>query len=225
MKKILLTTFLLLSVIMLVNAQDESESKSSKSEWYVTSGGEMIFSLNSFSDPNIDATVVRWAPVFNTQTMLNYDVSPGFGIFTGLAIRNVGFITDDPTDSNIRRKFRTYNVGVPFGIKLGNLNGTFLYAGVDGEYAFNFKEKTFDNGDKTEKTVYWFTDRVNPWQAAVHLGFQFYRGSNIKFKYYLTTFFNEDRNVYAAEYERFDGNVFYFSFSTDLFRNTKFYYK
>lgn len=212
-------------MIIIASAQDESDSKSSKSDWYVTSGGEMIFSLWSPTNPNTDATVVRWAPVFNTQTMLNYDLSPAFGIYTGVAIRNVGFIADDPDSSVIRKKFRTYNVGVPLGIKVGNLNGTFIYAGVDGEYAFNFKEKTFNNDGKSGKSVYWFNNRVNEWQAAVHVGFQFYRGTNVKFKYYLTKFFNEDRDVYATEYERFDGNVFYFAFSADLFRNTKFYYK
>jgi hypothetical protein len=224
MKKYLLTALLSISVLFLVHAQDESNS-SSKSNWYVTSGGEMIFSLWSPADPSNDATVIRWAPVFNSQTMLNTDISPSFGIYTGLAIRNVGFIADDPDSSDIRRKFRTYNVAVPLGIKVGNLNGTFLYAGVDGEYAFNYKEKTFDNDGKREKSVYWFSNRVNEWQAAVHLGFQFYRGSNIKFKYYLTKFFNEDRDIYAAEYQRFDGNVFYFSLNTNLFYNTKFYYK
>ena len=79
---------------------------------------------------------------------------------------------------------------------MGNLNGTFIYAGVDGEYAFNFKEKTFNNDGKSGKSVYWFNNRVNEWQAAVHVGFQFYRGTNVKFKYYLNNFI--DRNYEAS---------------------------
>ena len=216
MKKILL---IFLCLVVLGN-----DAFSQKDSWYTTTGGEMIFSVHNFTNPDVDATVVRWAPVFNMQSMLNKDISRGFGIYTGIAVRNVGFITDDPDSSSIRRKFRTYNVAIPFGIKLGNLDGTFLYAGVDGEYAFNFKEKLFVNGSKEDKNVYWFSNRVNPWQGSVHVGFQFFSGTNIKFKYYLTKFFNEERSVYADEYERFDGNVFYLSFNSNLFYNKRFYY-
>ena len=196
-----------------------------QSRWYTTSGGETIFSLNAFSDPVNESTVVRFSPVFNFQTLMNNDLNESFGIFTGLSMRNVGFIADDPADASVRRKFRTYNLAIPFGIKLGNLDGTFIYGGVDAEYAFNFKEKRFVDGDKEEVNVYWFTNRVKQFQPAVHVGFQFLKGTNIKFKYYLNTFFNSDRtDVYASEYERFDGNVFYFSINSNLFYNTKFYY-
>lgn len=213
------TVYIIIVAIFLINEVE------AQSRWYTTSGGETIFSLNAFSDPVNESTVLRFAPVFNFQTLINNDVSASFGIFTGLSMRNVGFIADDPDDVSVRRKFRTYNLAIPFGIKLGNLDGTFIYGGVDAEYAFNFKEKRFVDGNKEEVNVYWFTNRVKQFQPAVHVGFQFLKGTNIKFKYYLNTFFNSDRtDVYASEYERFDGNVFYFSLNSNLFYNTKFYY-
>ena len=216
MKKLTLT--IIIASLFLIEGRAQSK-------WYSTTGGETILSLNAFSDPTNESTVVRFAPVFNFQSLMNNDISESFGIYTGFSMRNVGFIADDPSDAATRRKFRTYNAAIPLGVKLGNLDGAFIYAGFDAEYAFNFKEKTFVNGDKTGKKTYWFTSRVQQWQPSAHVGFQFLKGTNIKFKYYFNTFFNPDRtDVYATEYERFDGNIFYVSFNSNLFYNTKFYY-
>ena len=195
-----------------------------QSGWYCTSGSETIFSFPIFKDPNQDATVVRFAPVMNLQYMMNKDMGKSFGIYTGIAIRNVGFIADDPADGSIRKKFRTYNLGVPLGIKLGNMNKLMLYAGVDAEYAFNYKEKTFENDNKVQKNVAWFSNRHRAFTPAVHVGFQFATGLNIKVKYYLNSFFNPDYINYASEYERFDANVFYISLNSNLFKGTKFTY-
>jgi len=192
--------------------------------WYSTSGSETIFSFPFFKDSNQDATVVRFAPVLNLQFMMNKDMGESFGIYTGLALRNVGFIADDPLDASIRKKFRTYNLGVPLGIKLGNMNKLMLYGGVDLEYAFNYKEKTFTNGSKTSKSVAWFSNRTRQFIPSVHVGFQFATGMNLKLKYYPQTFFNPDRSDYASNYERFDANVFYISLNSNLFKGTKFTY-
>jgi hypothetical protein len=194
-----------------------------QSGWYSTSGSETIFSFPIFKDQNQETTVVRFAPVLNVQYLMNKDLGKSFGIFTGLALRNVGFIADDPADGNIRKKFRTYNLAVPVGIKLGNMNKLMLYGGVDFEYAFNYKEKTFVDDSKS-KDVAWFSNRHRQFMPAVHAGFQFATGLNIKFKYYLNSFFNPDRSDYAANYERFDANVFYVSLNSNLFKGTKFTY-
>jgi len=213
-----LITSLLCTLLIVVSANAQSG-------WYTTSGSETIFSWNNPINSLRDNTVVRFAPVFNFQSMLNKDVSNSFGIYTGVNFRNVGFITDDPSADSIRRKFRTYNIGVPLGFKVGKIGKAFLYAGGNVEYAFNYKEKTFVNGDKENKKVYWFTDRVRTIQTAVHAGIQFYRGMNIKFQYYINSFFNPDRtDVYASLYERFDSNIFYVSLNANLFVGTKFTY-
>jgi hypothetical protein len=47
---------------------------------------------------------------------------------------------------------------------------------------------------------------------------------NIKFKYYLNSFFNPDHPEYASEYERFDANIFYVSLNSNLFTGAKFVY-
>jgi len=196
-----------------------------QSKWYTTSGSETIFSWNSFLNSPNDGAVIRFAPVVNLQSMLNKDLSESFGIYTGVAIRNVGFIADDPDVDTDRWKFRTYNIGVPVGIKIGKMNGAMMYVGADFEYAFNFKEKQFTNGDKVYKQSYWFTDRIRVFQPSFHAGFQFWSGLNLKFKYYPQSFFNPDRtDVYSTNYERFDSNVFYISLNSNLFRGTHFTY-
>ncbi len=202
-------------------------TSNAQSDWYTTTGGETIFSWNSFINSPNDGAVIRFAPVFNFQSMINKDMGKSFGVYSGIAIRNVGFIADDPdpANANTRWKFRTYNLAVPLGLKIGNMQGKFLYAGADLEYAFNFKEKRFENGDKVYKKTYWFTDRIRQFQPSVHVGFQFWGGMNLKFKYYPQSFFNPDRtDVYDTLYKRFDSNVFYISLNSNLFRGTKFTY-
>jgi hypothetical protein len=216
MKKFNFVLLLIIIIVWNANAQ---------SKWYTTSGSETIFSWNNPINSPRDNTVIRFAPVLNFQSMLNKDFSNAVGIYTGVNLRNVGFITDDPDSTSIRRKFRTYNIGVPLGFKIGKMGKAFIYAGGNIEYAFNFKEKKFVNGDKVEKNVFWFTDRVRTIQPAVHAGIQFYRGANIKFQYYPSSFFNPDRtDVYDTLYKRFDSNVFYLSLNANLFKGTKFTY-
>ncbi len=95
----------------------------------------MIFSwadVNYNGDEN--GAIMRWAPVLNIQSALNYDVAKSFGLFTGLAIRNVGYIYNNYVDREgytVKKKFRTYNIGIPVGIKVGNLDKLFIYAGYD----------------------------------------------------------------------------------------------
>jgi len=95
-----------------------------QTEIYTTSGGEIIFSFASIEqDGNETGSILRFAPVLNLQSFVNFDVTDHAGFFAGLGIRNLGFIYDQ--DEDVRKKFRTYNLGIPVGIKLGNLEKTF----------------------------------------------------------------------------------------------------
>ncbi|MCU0419866.1 MAG: hypothetical protein MUC38_09425, partial [Cyclobacteriaceae bacterium] len=70
--------------------------------WYTTSGGEWIFSVSNVSLNGTETSgAVRFSPVFNFQNLVNYDADRHVGFFSGLNIRNVGFIYDIP-DSDIR---------------------------------------------------------------------------------------------------------------------------
>ena len=212
-----------------------SNSKLIAQDVYSTSAWEMIFSFANVSQNAFPANnIIRWAPVLNTQTMLNYDLNESSGIFTGLGIRNVGFIYDDPFVPNQRWKYRTYTLGIPAGVKLGNLDGFFIYGGYEIEFPFHFKEKRFLNGKKEDKEGYWFSDRSARVFHTVLLGIQLPYGANLKFKYYFTNFFNQDFEatvfdtngdpVIEKPFEDHIANIFFFSLSFNLFKNASLYY-
>jgi hypothetical protein len=165
----------------------------------------------------------------------------------GLGIRNVGFIVKDDegalgaalgeSEEIDRIKFRTYNLGIPVGFKIGKLHQEkpfFLFAGYEVESPFHFKQKDFDGSDKENKRTDWFSDRTNNFQQAVWGGIQFPNGTALKVKYYLTDFFNDDfsetreiggTNVVVRPYENWSAQVFYFSLEFYPFQDSKYYTK
>ena len=221
---------LLASVLFLVSQGIKAQT----GEFYTTSGGEMVFSFATIDDNgSSNGNIMRWSPVFNFQNLVNYDAGKAFGLFSGINIRNVGYIYDNYTDpvtgDKVKKKFRNYNIGIPLGIKLGNLDKLFFYGGYEIEFPIAYKEKTFQNEVKN-KFVVWFSKRTPTVYHTVLVGIQFPYGFNLKFKYYLTNFHNKDftesvGGIQTKPYENLNANVFYFSLSFNLFKNTKFYYK
>ena len=218
-KFIIIITIVLFSCSGSLKAQDKT---------YWSTGFEMLFSFADIEQDGISkSSIIRWAPVINVQTFFNYDATKNFGIFTGIGVRNVGFIYDE--SDAIRKKYRTYNVGIPVGIKAGNFEKTFVFAGYEIEFPFQYKEKTFQ-GDVKSKYTEWFTGRVPTVYHTVLVGVQLPRGVNIKFKYYLTGFFNQDYTDINGNgdpykpYENLDVNVFFFSIGFNLFRDKELYF-
>ncbi|ANQ50650.1 outer membrane beta-barrel protein [Flammeovirga sp. MY04] len=224
---------LLLPLIGVALLSFSSFGQEKKTDFYFSGGMEIIFSgmtANKINNQEYGNDVIRFAPVFNGQTYFNMDLGNHFGLFAGVSIKNLGFIFDvpdeykaDASSGTVRKKMRSYNVGVPVGIKVGNLNGFFLYGGYEIEQPIHYKEKTFVGGNKTNKFSMWFTDRVTT-QQSVMLGVQFTEGLNLKFKYYLDPFFNESwgsdkENIHGTtlSYNQITGNVFYFSLNCDIF--------
>ena len=201
---------------------------------YGSFASEMIFSFAFIENTDAEGqtydqgNIMRWAPVFNVQGMLNIDFHNTFGLFTGGAIRNVGFIYENPLDpDNTKFKYRSYNFGIPVGIKIGKLDKMLLFGGYEIEFPFAYKEKHFVNEVKEVKEVIWFTDRVEQVQQSVLAGIQFPYGAYIKFKYYLTNFHDRDYvamvdGVETKPYD-FKANIFYFSIGWNLFSNPKNY--
>jgi hypothetical protein len=199
---------------------------------YSVTSGEWILSFANVKENGIEASSVpRFSPVFNFQNLVNYDMTDKFGLIAGLGFRNVGFIYDKP-NSNERWKYRTYNIGIPIGFKIGNMEGgRFLYAGYELEIPVNFKSKKFVNEDKTDKSSVWFSQQVTTFNSALFVGVQLPLGGNLKFKYYLSNFFNKDYTAQDTSgnpykpYQDMNVNVFYFSLNFFILKNTHFYYK
>ena len=224
MKKFLLIAFLTSGLYISVTAQTDK---------YWTSGSETIFSFANINDNGeTDGNVMRFAPFINVQVMYNVDMNKNFGLYTGVFLRNIGFIYDNYVEQQsgdiVKKKFRSYNIGLPLGFKVGKMDGIFLYAGYDIAYAFNYKEKTFKN-DRKEKLVSWFGDRVNPFQHGFVVGVQFPYGMNVKFKYYMNNFHNEDYmetidQVNYYPYKGLESNIWYISLNFNLFKNNHIYF-
>jgi hypothetical protein len=225
MKK--LTLILLFLISFGAIAQDNTKI-------YGSFASEMIFSFATIENTDSEGTVydqgniMRWAPVLNLQGMLNIDFHNTFGLFTGGAIRNVGFIYENPLDeNNTKFKYRTYNFGIPVGFKIGKLDKFLLFGGYEIEFPFVYKEKQFVNEEKEVKDVIWFSSKVEPVQHSLLAGIQFPYGAVLKFKYYLTNFHDRDYiamvdGVETMPYD-FKSNIFYFSICWNLFTNWKDY--
>lgn len=159
---------------------------------YITAGGNgALLSFANISDKGEHVrNVPRFTLFFNVGTNYNYDFSNNFGIFTGLNIKNIGLITKNDT-SKLKR--RVYTMGVPLGLKFGNMrDGFFFFLGGEYDLAFNYKEKFFLNGDKKSKFNEWFSDRTPLLMPSVFAGFRFSPGFGLKAQYYLNNFFNQD---------------------------------
>jgi hypothetical protein len=215
----------LILILVFINFPDAMAQR----KFYTSSGLEMTFSWADIKQNGMQTpSIIRWVPAFNLQAFFNYDATNHFGIFSGIGVRNVGFIYDQ--DDAIRKKYRTYNAGIPFGIKAGNFNKTFAYAGYEIEFPFNYKEKTFVNEVKSTYSV-WFSDRVPVVYHSILVGVQLPKGLNLKFKYYFTKFFNADFEEIDQEtgavikpYEELDVNVFFISLGINLFKDKTLYF-
>ena len=197
---------------------------------YTTSGGEVIFSWADARLNGLDvSTITRFSTFFSVQTQFHYDMQEKFGVFTGINVRNVGFIFDDPVIPETRYKVRNYTLGIPFAFKLGEVSRSFFFGGYEIEFPFNYKQKTFVNEEKTDKFDVWFSKRTPTVYHTLFAGFQGPHGAQVKFKYYLTNFFNKSYSAVDANgditypYQDFNATVFYVSLSVQILKGTKFY--
>ena len=222
MKKHLTTIILLLFISTILYSQESKFSFYNSGEW-ILSGSAL--SVNGDSD----VSTIRFSPWYNAQYTMNYQAIKHVGVFLGLDMRNVGFIykttlNTEAGDIDIKKKFRTYNLGIPLGIKIGKSDGLNFYAGYEIEFPFHYKEKTFTNGIKNFKQKKWFSDKVPTYLTSVYGGFESKQGFNLKFKLYLDKFFNpaykgDVNGMPGCGYESFDVQVFYISICMNMFHD------
>lgn len=169
-----------------------------------------------------DGGVVRFAPVIQAQHSFNYDLGAHAGVFAGASVNNIGFIYQDPNGVDVF-KFRTYNLGLPVGVKLGTMERGLLFAGWSVEWPVNYREKTFSYGDRTDRLNAWLSPRVENPQQAVMVGYQSKVGIHLKVKYYITNFHNMDFSEQTAgqfntPYAGLQANVLYVALGYGLFQ-------
>jgi len=159
-------------------------------EVYTITAGELLFQSGSIDQGGEDMnTNMRFTLWFHLGEYVHLDISKNIGFFTGLGMRNVGFITEE---NDIKTKYRSYMLGAPIALKLGSFKDNFfVYGGAEYEWMFHFKQKTFVNDEKIKYSD-WFSNRTPSFIPSVFAGIQFPYGLNVKFKYYLNDFLNHE---------------------------------
>lgn len=207
---------------------------------YSITTGELLYQWGdiSFTDSYEKANTqneqlnspMRFTMFFHLGYNLHMDFNDKFGIYTGFAIRNVGLTSNERLlradgkvqDYKILR--RSYNLGVPFALKLGSFsNNTYVFAGGEVELQFAYKEKVWDSHNRSgtkKKYTEWFGDQTNRFVTAGFVGVQFPKGFNVKFKYYFTDFLNHDYkspNNQIRDLRRYaSSNIMYVSMSWQI---------
>ncbi len=188
---------------------------------YTTTGGEMIFQMSEVNEGGPISTNTRWTIFLHLGTYVHKDFNNNFGLFSGLSLRNVGFITNEDTEKKIRR---TYNLGLPLAIKVGVFDKhLFLFGGAEYEWLFHYKEKYWPNsngkrdGEKVKYTE-WFSNRVNRFVPSVFVGVETPWGMNIRFKYYLQNYMNQNYIDASGDllYSDLEVNLYYISIGWNM---------
>lgn len=170
---------------------------------YILSASELIFSSGEVTDGDMKIDpVVRFSGFFHFQTQAHYDFNKFAGVYTGIGMRNVGFI--NKLNDSVRIKQRSYSLGIPFAVKLGDMNErVWVAAGAEAELMFAYKQKVFYGGQKF-KNHKWFSDKVNLFNSSVFAEVKFKRGGYIRAKYYLKDFLQKDKQdirLFGVPYE------------------------
>jgi hypothetical protein len=197
------------TIILTTNLQAQESTK----KGYWKSGGELIFSggdvgrsviqkesTSEFDELESDM-VVRFSAFFHLQSQFHYDFSESVGIYTGIGIRNIGWINKFSGSSTLghsfRMKQRSYALGVPLALKLGQVSdGFYIAIGGEAELFFAYKQKVFVNDQKL-KSSEWFSDKVNLFNGSVFIDIVGKEGGYIRFKYYLTDFLADDKQSFS----------------------------
>ncbi len=186
-------------------------------DMYFTSGGELLFQFSQTEENGEPLNdIMRFTLFFHVGNYFNYDFSQKAGLFTGLFIRNIGYIHKEGAD---KIKRRSYTLGLPLAVKLGNMNRSFMFAGGEYEWLFHYKEKHFVNDEKTIRKE-WFSNKTRHFVPSVFAGVQFPKGLNIKVIYYLRNFMNVNYRDANGDYPyaNHDVRIIAVSLSMNLLR-------
>lgn len=187
---------------------------------YVSSGLDGYLLSTAFmsrlnGDP--DLTTPRYTLFLHLGSSVHYDFGNHFGLYSGLSIKNIGFIEKfNNSDSTVKR--RVYTFGIPLGLKFGNFDkGFYLMAGGGIDFPFNYKEKGFTNRSNKKKFNEWFSQRTPAAMPYVFVGARFRPGAVAKVTYYPTNFLNTSfKDGVSYPYAWYNVNLLTLSLGFDI---------
>ena len=204
-KKIaLLTAWLISSYCVAVNGQQSARLKANIKPFYITSGMDgAIFSSALITQNKEKSTGTIRFSLLNAGAYFHFNFNRFLGAYTGADVKNVGFIQ---VRDAVSVKHRSYDIGVPVGIKVGNMEMDKAYGFIGGgiEAPVNYREKTFYI--RNQKTTFneWFSERTPALLPYVFAGIKVNSGLSFKAQYYTGNYLNpnfRDKNgnaVYAG---------------------------
>jgi len=213
MKKLLIAIALLIAI----GAKAQENDRNNHSKVYYTKGGNagMLSFAQITRNGQEVSSIPRYTMFFNVGTNANYDLGRNLGVFAGMNLTNIGMITEEKVVGVVRTdvfktKQRVYALGVPVGIKIGDLRRFYIYGGAEVAIPLNYKEKTFINNEKVDKYNEWFSNRTNALMPAVFAGFQTRSGFGLKVQYYTQNFLNPNFQESGDKpYANTDSRIFF----------------
>lgn len=211
MTKVFALLFLLASIQVYGMDSDTNRVDKRNGVYFTKGGNGGILSMSSVKKDGASVkSIPRFTFFFNVGSNANLDLSRRFGVFLGANLSNIGMITK--TDS-VKLKQRVYTIGVPVGIKIGNVKEGMVYTGFEANFPINYKEKRFVNGDKEGKFNEWFSNRTNQFIPAVFLGYEGPKGFNLKVQYFISDFINASFSKNNVQpYAGIQSKIFFISF-------------
>lgn len=217
MKK-LITASMALLCVHAATAQEQAPEKAKRSHYANTNGkigkvymatqmdGYILSTSMMEKGATTKWTTPRFTAFLHIGTTAHINFNNNFGLFSGIGIKNIGFIEKfDGNDSTVKR--RVYTIGLPLGVKIGNMFGNYAMIGGGVDFPFHFKEKGFVKRNDKVKESKWFGQQTASVLPYVFVGGHFRPGINVKVQYYPTNFLNPDyqKTVGGVTYKPYAG--------------------
>lgn len=206
-----------------------------QSKVYTTSCFEFLFQNGQITKDEINPDQsMRFTVWFNYTQQGHMDFNQHLGMYSGVSLKNVGFITEKEiirssddlgvqTESTPYEKIKRqmYTLGVPLALKIGNMDKNFyVYGGGEVAITLTYKEKRFENGVKKKKTSF-LGNETNLFQPSVFAGIQLPKGLNVQYRLFLNNMLDKSYG-HGTEYDQSGFNksvVQYISLSFNLGSN------
>jgi hypothetical protein len=189
--------FLLIAILAITSLQSFAQKQTFKiKKWYTSNSDDQL--IFSWRNTNLAGAKmgIRFSYMLNSGAHFNYNFTKQIGVYSGLLMRNIGEAgkINNGTSTTVYRKL-TYNIGVPLGVRLGDLKAKkFVAFGTGVDLVAFSKEKTWTAGSKRatkEKSYCTFDTATNRFVPFVFLAVQS-KMIGIKYQMYLGSMYKND---------------------------------